>query len=434
MKTWWRRCEGAGTDWRRLSGVGTQSIARRTVWIVLLAQIAFALALSSVTVWHEWHGRMHALDVQIAGHNDSLLGAIQDAEDPEDNILLDPQELRLPPEDRYAVYSETGRLVGRSGEGVPQPGEGVPRSGKDVPLTAGGPPGRSTVRIDGRLYRVFRRPALRIIDRAENNGVGLRRPVMMVYATPMQHVLQETIAGVGFSLVSIALVAGITALLTAWLLRSTLRPIVDLAAAAEVVSPVALQFVAPASALAVKELRPLAVTLGSLMDRLRAAFAKEQRFVGDAAHELKTAVAVVRSSVQVLMMRQRSKEEYAAGLERILEDNDRVEALVASMLELARFEQGGAEDAPLLDLGEAARAACRSLEPIAEVKGVRLMIESGCGCTGKAAPGRGECVVDEPAFKCDPAQCAGGRGDGGGDEPGGWGGFGGGGSWRWDSC
>ena len=357
----------------------TKSITRRTVWIVLLAQIAFALALSSVMVWHEWHGRMHALDVQIAGHNDSLLGAIQDAEDPEDNIVLDPQELRLPPEDRYAVYTEGGRLVGRSGEGSV--------------LTAQGPLGKSTVRMEGRSYRVLRRPALRIIDRAENHGVGLRRPVMMVYATPMQHVLHGTIEGVGFSLIAIALVAVVTALLTTWLLRSTLRPIVDLALAAEQVSAVTLHFAAPPSALAVQELRPLALTLSSLIDELREAFAKEQRFVGDAAHELKTAVAVVRSSVQVLMMRQRSADEYGLGLERILEDNDRVEALVASMLELARFDQADAERAPLLDLAEAARAACRSMEPMAEVKGVRLQVEGSAGAMVRLHPARAEAVL-----------------------------------------
>ena len=356
-----------------------RSITRRTVGIVLLAQIAFALALSSVMVWHEWHGRMHALDVQIAGHTDSLLGAIQDAEDPEDNVVLDPQELRLPPEDRYAVYSEAGRLVGRSAEGSP--------------LAAQGPLGMSRAMVDGRAYRVLRRPGLRIIDRTENNGVGLRRPVMMVYATPMRHVLHETIGGVEFSLVSLALVALVTALLTTWLLRSTLRPIMDLALAAHEVSPHALQFTSPPSALAVQELRPLALTLSSLIDELREAFAKEQRFVGDAAHELKTAVAVVRSSVQVLMMRQRTAEDYAVGLERILEDNDRVEALVASMLELARFEQDETEDAPVLDLAEAARHACRTVQPMAEVKGVRLQVESAAATMVRLHPARAEAVL-----------------------------------------
>ena len=43
---------------------------------------------------------------------------------------------------------------------------------------------------------------------------------------------------------------------------------------------------------------------------MRESFAKEQRFFGDAAHELKTAIAVVRSSVQLLMMKPRTPPEY----------------------------------------------------------------------------------------------------------------------------
>ena len=57
------------------------------------------------------------------------------------------------------------------------------------------------------------------------------------------------------------------------------------------------------------------------MQRLKLSFEKEQRFFNDAAHELKTAVAVVRSTIQLVTMRQRSTEEYCDGLNRALADN-----------------------------------------------------------------------------------------------------------------
>ena len=338
-----------------------RSITRRTLAVVLLVQIGFALALGSETVWHEWRGRMHALDVQVAGHNDSLLGAIQDAEDPEDNILIDPEELRLPAEDRYAVYSDTGKLIGRSEQGAP--------------LSREGAPGIHTMALDGMRYRVLRRTALRIIDREENGGVGLRRPVVMVYAAPMTHVFHETVEAVGYTLTSILLAALLSGLLASWLLRATLRPIHDLAAAAQRVSPGSLQFDAPPSAMQVQELQPLATTLTALIAELREAFAKEQRFVGDAAHELKTAVAVVRSTIQVLMIRERSEREYVAGLKQILEDNSRVEGILASMLDLARYEQGTAEAAVPLDLNDAVGRACGIMRSAAEARGVRLETE-----------------------------------------------------------
>lgn len=259
----------------------SRSITRQTITIVLSAQIAFALVLGSVAVLSERHTRMRALEQQISGRSDSLLGAIQDAEDPEDNITIDPAELRLPFEDRYAVYSDTGKLIGRSGEA----GSALPRTGAL---------GVSSLRIDGLRFNVLRRTALRIIDRAEYGGVGLRRPVVIVYASPERYVLHEVFEAVGRFLLAITLTSAAVVFITALLLRKTLQPIRELALAAQRVTPASLQFDAPPDAIQVQELKPLATTLSTLIDELREAFLKEQRFVGDAAHELKTAVSTLR--------------------------------------------------------------------------------------------------------------------------------------------
>ena len=74
------------------------------------------------------------------------------------------------------------------------------------------------------------------------------------------------------------------------------------------------------------------------MQRLEASFSQQRRFVSDAAHELKTAVAVVKSSLQLLTMRQRTTDEYEAGVEVSLADCERMEEIVARMLTLARAE------------------------------------------------------------------------------------------------
>jgi signal transduction histidine kinase len=94
---------------------------------------------------------------------------------------------------------------------------------------------------------------------------------------------------------------------------------------------------------------------------------------------LKTAIAVVRSSVQLLMLKRRSPDEYAAGLDRVLEDNSRVEALAAQMLQLASLEEGSAVDAPVVDLGKLAAATLERLRPFAEVRGVLLRFASAGG-------------------------------------------------------
>ena len=335
----------------------TRSLTRRVVVIVLIAQLLCAVMLCSAALTHERRTRLRAFDTRLEGRSDSLLGATQDAEDPDDNVTIDPAELKVPKEDVYAVYNQGGRLLGTS---VRAP----------AALIARGEDAYRDVRVDGVAYRVLQREALRVIDRAENGGVGLRRPVTILYASPEGHVWHEILEAARFYLISIALAAIATVLLVVVLLRRELRPLAYLAAAAADLSAPALIFEAPPSALAVLELRPLAHALEHAVTRLRDSFAKEHRFVGDAAHELKTAIAVVRSSVQVLMLKRRTGEEYSAGLDRILEDTQRLEGLVAQMLQLARLEEGGVAEVARLELGGVLRSVASQLAPIAVSRGV----------------------------------------------------------------
>jgi signal transduction histidine kinase len=110
------------------------------------------------------------------------------------------------------------------------------------------------------------------------------------------------------------------------------------------------------------------------MQRLQASFSQQRRFVSDAAHELKTAVAVVKSSLQLLAMRQRTPEEYAAGVEVSLVDCERMEEIVARMLTLARAEHiATAEPADsTADLAAAAASAVQQFQSMAEVRSVNL--------------------------------------------------------------
>ena len=176
-----------------------------------------------------------------------------------------------------------------------------------------------------------------------------------------------------YILLSLASV-GVTALLLIVLAKRLLRPLNELASAASSIEPAKLQFAPPASALSTTELRPLADALAEFVARLRRAFEAERRFISDAAHELKTAVAVARSSIQVLEMKPRSTDEYREGLERILEDNQRAEDLVAGMLTLARFDEAGTDRQEEIDLSEETARAVNRLSSYAENRGVSLRL------------------------------------------------------------
>lgn len=347
-----------------------RSLARQIITIVLGAQVLCALMLSGVSIWHEGHTHLRALDVSLQGRSDSLLGAIQDAEDANSTVQIDPAELRLPPKDVFAVYNLGGSRLGVS--------DFAP-----APLIARGNDGFRTVQFHGILYRVLQRQALRVIDRAEFGGVGLKRPVTILYASPETHVRHEIFEAVSYSLVAIFLAAAFTMFLVGLFLQRALRPLSELAVAASQVTAPSLQFEPPDSVLRVVELRPLARVLTESVARLRGVFEREHRFVGDSAHELKTSVTVVRSSIQLLMMKLRSPEQYALGLERVLEDNVRVEDLINKMLQLARAEEATAANAILLNLGEVALKVLRELRPIAEAHQIEL--RSACSKCAEVA-------------------------------------------------
>ena len=344
----------------------TTSIVRQATISVLGIELFCAVCFAGTTIWHEREVRFRALDVSLQGRSDSLIGAVQDAEDPEDRVKVDPAEFSPPPTDIYAVYSPDHRLVGSSpsacSEVIAQRGDGV-----------------RSIRAGGHRYRVLERQALRIIDREETGGVGLRRPVTVIYAIRTDRLWHGVMEAARFDiLLSLGLLC-VTAVLIVYLLRKLLQPLNELAAEAASIRASSLQFSPPDSALRARELKPLAEALSQSMVRLRLAFETERRFINDAAHELKTAVAVVRSSIQVLSMRTRSVEEYQSGLDRVLTDNQRVEDVVSSMLTLAYFEADSQAKSADIDLGEEIRVVAQGLSTYAESSGITIKpsIESG---------------------------------------------------------
>src|SRR5580658_5301345 len=93
-----------------------RSLTRQVVGIVFVAQVLCAFLLATTAIFDEAHTQLRAFDVRLQGHSDSLLGAIQDAEDANSTVQVDPQELRLPKEDLFTVYNQGGSMLGSSAD------------------------------------------------------------------------------------------------------------------------------------------------------------------------------------------------------------------------------------------------------------------------------------------------------------------------------
>ncbi len=88
------------------------------------------------------------------------------------------------------------------------------------------------------------------------------------------------------------------------------------------------------------ELGRLAQTINSLFDRLEKSIDEMRRFTADAAHELRTPLAVLRSGVEVALRVPRSPEEYRQALEAAADEARRLTRLADQLLFLSRQEAG----------------------------------------------------------------------------------------------
>ncbi|HOW96713.1 MAG TPA: ATP-binding protein [Kiritimatiellia bacterium] len=133
------------------------------------------------------------------------------------------------------------------------------------------------------------------------------------------------------------------------------------------------------------ELGRLASVLNAAFARLEASFAQQKQFTADAAHELRTPVAVILSEAQATLARERTPGEYRAALETCQNTARQMRRLIQSLLSLARFDAGQVrlERAPC-DLAQLAQTGADFVRPLAEIKGI------GITCDFTSAPAVGD--------------------------------------------
>jgi len=342
-----------------------RSIAFRLIVAVLAVELVSSILVVVLSFGYERHIHFRAFGVMLHGHADSILGAVQDADDPGDNVMLDQADLHVPPEDIYEVWDQDGHLLGRSSNWQ--------GAGPAAPTHPFGD--FSEAKIDGRHYGILRIQGTRTVDPGEPGG-GKVHKVTILYGSSTSHVWHSIRETVEFYAAGSLFLLLVTGPLIAWLLHRGLLPLRQLAALASQVSVDSWQLSPPSSARTTPELAPLTQALESVLQRLERSFLKQRAFVSDAAHELKTAVAVQKSSLQLLNMKRRSAQEYQAGLERCLADSLRLEELVASMLTLARAESATSAPGPppTANLAACIRQAVAQLESVAALRNVHVSL------------------------------------------------------------
>jgi signal transduction histidine kinase len=195
--------------------------------------------------------------------------------------------------------------------------------------------------------------------------------------------VEETLGSIRRSLLEFG-AAGLALALAGgyWLATRTLRPIDTLTTQAgqmaDVVSTV------PSHRLQVPnaddELGRMASTFNRLLERIESAVSQLKRFVADAAHELKTPIAVVRAEAELALSSDRTPEAYRESLRAIASESARLSQIVADLTLLAEGQTlVHPVERRLVDLNEMIHEVRRSLRSLASGRGVHVEVDaSGC--------------------------------------------------------
>ena len=340
------------------------SIRKQIIAAALVSQLVLAIGLTLAIVLYSRAQLLSAFNIMLEGRADSVLATIHDSEDEANSLILDQGRLSVPAGDLLEVWGDDGNLIWRSRNWHGAPPAVLASNSPTFELTTG-----------QSAYRGIVVRKATIFDE-EDNRPGALRKVTIVYASSTRQ-LDRRIYGIGlFATGASVLLLLLSGWFAAYGVSRGLAPVQELAKEAARVSVRNWSFNPPQAAREKVELSPLVDALEGTLAGLQRAFKREREFTADAAHELKTAVAILKSSLQLLLCQPRSREEYMNGLDHSLEDCDRLEALVCGTLSLARAEQwadnGRLEDLQSVDLANSCQQAIADLQSLAEAKGVEL--------------------------------------------------------------
>lgn len=214
---------------------------------------------------------------------------------------------------------------------------------------------------------------------SEGPGVKASATITVLYAASTEEIREQVWEVALITSVGSLLLLAIATTITVWAVRKGLSPLASLAGSAGEVTARDWKLHAPEEAEATVELAPLTAAMDRMLATLEHAFTSQREFVTNAAHELKTPIAVLKSTLQLALQKPRTADEYRRELQNALEDAARLESLTHSMLRLARAEQlQGAQrfDLPVVDLAESCETSAERWRPLAELKSVRIELES----------------------------------------------------------
>lgn len=168
--------------------------------------------------------------------------------------------------------------------------------------------------------------------------------------------------------------------------RAALRPVETIRRAAQQIMDGDLQHRVPLrSGDGADEFDRLAQTLNGMLDRIARLIATVRGATDNIAHDLRSPLTRHRARIEAALSHPPTADELPDWLERNLADVDQVLSTFQSLLRIARVDAGLLRgEFTELDLGRLVRDAAELMEPLAEERGLRLVVSAaeGAACSG----------------------------------------------------
>ena len=318
-----------------------------------------------------WLDASHELDELLDGHlaqaaallvvqqaREIAHGANEEDHGSDDDRTIDAPNLhRYAPRVAFQVFHE-GRVALRSANAPHQPMVAAERGFRE---------GFTDVVLDGTAWRVFA-------------AFGPEDDIQVYVGEQAQARDDILLAVLRSTLWPMALALPLLAAVAFWAIRRGLKPLRQLGGQlqqrpAAAVTPLQLPGHRPPPT----EVAQMVAALNGLFERIGGLMESERRFTADAAHELRTPIAAIRTQAQVALQEADAGQRQHA-LQATLEGCDRATRLVEQLLTLSRLEASAAPPTHSLDLAALARQAVAEIAPRALAHGQTVALDAPDTC------------------------------------------------------
>ncbi|WP_271408536.1 ATP-binding protein [Pseudomonas sp. Q1-7] len=340
------------------------SLRRRTLWLVMVLLLLGTLFIAYLNYRDSSHEVEEIYDAQLAQNARLLLGVMHMPHASDEREALyrafnqalgsaEPHKVGHPYESKLAfqVWDRDGRSLVRSASA---PGF------DDAPTQSG----FHNATLAGKHWRGFVLP---------DNEQGL-----LIWVGERDDVRQDLIRRIVRhtlwpSLIGIPILAALVWLAIGW----GLRPLQNMA---RVIRSRHADSLAPLQIVPLpRELEPMQAAINRLLAQIEQMLQRERRFIGDAAHEMRTPLAVLRLHAQNAL-EAIGEEQRAEALRFLTQGVDRLTRVVQQLLTMARVEpQLARQDWQPLDLEPLVREHLAELTPLLLDKGLELALEVADG-------------------------------------------------------